>query len=237
MAKEAAVPGTEATCRTCGATVPAEGKFCSDCGSPVAPSTGIQIESPPAWKSALTMMFNPALVLKNTLGGVAPQFALAVSGVAFALFFLQTGLDLGRTGSASLPQIAILAALGAVYGSVGIAVLSVAAWVLSLPFRSKRSIGWTLRAFALGYSPALVYALVGIGFNVVLGWNTAVIFGVTGVLWAMGPMLATLKEMTGGRTGPSVVLATICGGLVLFGWSLLGTRSLAEILSIVNLRV
>ena len=157
--------------------------------------------------------------------------------MAFALFFLQTGLDLGRSGSASLPQIAVLAVMGAVYGSVGIAVIAGIAWVLSLPSRSKRSIGWTLRAFALGYSPALVYALVGIVFNVVLGWNTAVVFGVTGVLWAMGPMLATLKEMTGGRTGPSAVLATVCGGLVLFGWSLLGTRSLTEIFSIINLRV
>jgi len=46
---------------------------------------------------------------------------------------------------------------------------------------------------------------------------------VTGVLWALGPMIATLREMLGGRIEPSVILATILGGLTLFGWAFLGT--------------
>ena len=68
-----------------------------------------------------------------------------------------------------------------------------------------------------------VYAFFGLVMNVAFGWNTALAFGVTGVLWAIGPMIATLREMLGGRIEPSVVLATILGGLTLFGWAFLGT--------------
>jgi hypothetical protein len=36
-------------------------------------------------------------------------------------------------------------------------------------------------------------------------------------------MIATLREMLGGQTWPSVILATLLGGLTLFGWAYLGT--------------
>ncbi|MDO8690322.1 MAG: hypothetical protein Q7R39_10005 [Dehalococcoidia bacterium] len=182
------------------------------------------------------MMFNPGVVLKSSMARVPPHFALAVSGLAFGLFFLQTALDMARGGHAGVSQVISTAIAGALYGSIGIALISIVAWVFSLPFGAKRSVGWSMRAFALGYSPALIYAAIGIVFNVFLGWNTAVAFGVTGALWAMGPMLATVREMLDGRIGPSVILCTVCGGLVLFGWSLLGTRDLPALFSIVMAR-
>lgn len=81
---------------------------------------------------------------------------------------------------------------------------------------------WSIRAISLSYSPTLVYAASGLLFNLFLGWNTAVAFGVTGVLWALGPINAAVKEMVNGKTGPSIVLSTICGVLVLFAWAALG---------------
>lgn len=48
-------------------------------------------------------------------------------------------------------------------------------------------------------------------------------FGVTGLLWALGPMISTLRGMLAGRTAIAVVLATLLGGLMLFGWAFLGT--------------
>jgi hypothetical protein len=49
-----------------------------------------------------------------------------------------------------------------------------------------------------------------------------VAFGVTGVLWATGPMIASIKQMSRENTALSVIVATVCSGLLLFGWVLLG---------------
>lgn len=69
------------------------------------------------------------------------------------------------------------------------------------PFGGKSGgLGEAVRAFALAYSAALVYVVIGLLFNLFFGWNTAVAFGVTGVLWALGPMIAVLKGMVGGRS-------------------------------------
>jgi hypothetical protein len=59
-------------------------------------------------------------------------------------------------------------------------------------------------------------------FSLLLHWNTSVVFGVSGVLWATGPMIASIKQMSRENTALSVIVATICSGLLLFGWALLG---------------
>ena len=64
--------------------------------------------------------------------------------------------------------------------------------------------------------------MIGLLFNLFFGWNTAVAFGVTGVLWALGPMIAVLKGMVGGRSWPATLLATACGLMVLLGWARVG---------------
>ena len=81
---------------------------------------------------------------------------------------------------------------------------------------------WTISAFALGYSATLVYALTGLVFSLAFGWKTAVAFGVTGVLWALRPTLFTIKQMSGERVGFSIAMTTLCGAILLVGWSLLG---------------
>jgi hypothetical protein len=182
-------------------------------------------------KAGLLIFVNPGGALKGALAEIPIPLALGVSGTAFGLFFLQTGLDLLRVGQPTLPRLAMtgnagvvgLCLLGIAYGTAGVAVLGAIAWVATRPLGATLALEATVRAFALGYCPALVYALFGIVMNVAFGWNTALAFGVTGVLWALGPMIATLREMLGGQTWPSVILATLLGGLTLFGWAYLGT--------------
>ena len=172
------------------------------------------------WKSILLMMVNPAGVLKKRMAGISPIWAMAVSGLAFTLFFLQTGMDLHRNGQ-SLLIIPVLALIGFFYGTAVVSGIAVLAWLLSRPFGGQRPIGWSIKAFALGYSPALVYTVMGLPLNLIFHWNTAIAFGVTGMLWALGPMVATIRELTGQKISVSILVASISGGLLLLGWSLL----------------
>jgi len=96
------------------------------------------------------------------------------------------------------------------------------AWMGARLFGGKQSLSWTIRAFSLAYAPALVYGVAGLAASLLFGWRTAVAFGVTGVLWSLGPMLTALRRMTGGRLGASITLATGCGLLLLLGWAWLG---------------
>lgn len=139
------------------------------------------------------------------------------------LFFLQTGLDLFRGGSGFI-RVIELAIVGAVYGTVGVGLLAGIAWLGSKSANGTCTYGWTVRAFGLSYSPTLVYVVFGLAANVLLGWNTSVAFGITGALWAMNPMNAAIKEMTAGKTGVSIALTSVCGGLLLLGWGLISTR-------------
>ena len=195
-------------------------------------SLGAQLRARLLRLRGLFLIFvNPGAALKGALAETSPHFALAVSGSAFGLLFLQTGLDLLRVGSPTLPLLGTtgwpgvigLCLLGVVYGTAGLGLLGALAFALTRPFGATLALGPTVRALALGYSPALFYALFGVLANLLLGWNTAVAFGVTGLLWALGPMISTLRTMLGERPYLGVILATGLGGLMLFGWAFLGT--------------
>ncbi len=176
----------------------------------------------PRWKVALSMMINPGEVVKNQMSQVPWPFSLLVSGLSFTLFFLQTGLDMLRSGQISTSTVVLITMLGLVYGTVGIALIAAMAWALAQGSERSYTIDWAISAFALGYSATLVYALLGIIFSLALGWKTAVAFGVTGVLWALRPTLFTVRQMSGDRMAFSIALATLCGAILLFGWALLG---------------
>jgi len=175
------------------------------------------------FQSIVLMMVNPGQVLTRRLADVHWVFALLVSGAAFTLFFLQTGLDRARGGSGGWPLTLGLGAGGFVYGTLGIAFVGLVAWVLSRLLGGRQDPGWVVKAIALSYGSALVYSAAGLLFNVIFRWNTAVSFGVTGVLWALGPMIAVFQKLSGGKTFGSVLMATVCGALVLLGWGVLAT--------------
>lgn len=172
-------------------------------------------------RSALSVFTNPAAVFREHLATWPAPLSLLCSGLAFCLFYLQTGLDIHYTGTRGHWYVLGVALLGALVGTLGVSLLAALAWGIARPFGGERPFGWVLRAFGLAYFPALLYAVLGLAANLAWGWHTSLAFGVTGVLWAVGPMLAALREVTGQRTGPAVVLATVCGALMLGVWALI----------------
>lgn len=176
----------------------------------------------PVLRTVISMMLNPAAILKSTLADIPWFFSLAVSALAFALFFLQTGLDLYRTGQKQMVFALGSAGAGAVYGMSVIPILGAAVWALLKMAKTDKPIGWAVSSFCLSYSGALVYGLVGLLFSLLWGWKTSVAFGVTGVLWATGPLIVAVREMTGGNTALSVFFATVAGLVVLLTWSVFG---------------
>jgi hypothetical protein len=173
-------------------------------------------------RAALAMMINPAAVLQKRVGGIPWPFSLCISALAFMLFFMQTGLDLLRIGQKGIGFVVLLSVEGFLFGSLGIALLAVLAWSITRLFKGARSIGWAISAFGLGYCSTLIFTILGMFFSLVLHWNTSVAFGVSGVLWATGPMIASIRQMSRENTALSLIVATICSGLLLFGWALLG---------------
>ena len=168
------------------------------------------------------MILNPGQVVKTALQDVPWPFCLAISGLAFTLFFLQTGLDMHRVGTAGTGKIIGFTFLGLGLGTVGVGIVAAVGWALSRPLGSTRSLPWTLRAFCLAYTPTLVFVIVGLVVNLAAGWNTSVCFGITGALWALHPLLGIFKEMTGEKVAASLLLTTICGALILSVWAAFG---------------
>lgn len=176
----------------------------------------------PRWKTALNMILNPGEVVKSQMSRVPWPYSLAVSGLSFTLFFLQTGLDMQRSGQIQMSTVVMIALLGLFYGTAGVVLIALLAWASSQAASRDITFDWAISSFALGYSATLVYTLSGLIFSLAFGWNTAVAFGVTGVLWALRPNLFTIRQMSGDRVAFSLVLTTVCGALLLAGWALLG---------------
>ncbi|MBU0609174.1 MAG: YIP1 family protein [Armatimonadetes bacterium] len=172
-------------------------------------------------RSVLGILTNPKAVFQQHLMYVPAPLCLLVSGLAFGMFYLQTALDVSQRDWRGIVYTIALTVLGLAVGTVGVGLLAAIAWALTRPFGGKHPIDWAVRAFGLAYAPTLIYAGLGMVANVVLGWNTALAFGVTGLLWALGPMIVAIREMTGERTGISVVIATVCGALMLALWALI----------------
>lgn len=176
----------------------------------------------PRWKTALSMMINPGEVIKTQMTKIPWPYSVMVSGLSFTLFFLQTGLDMLKTGQIGASTVILITMLGLLYGTVGIALLAVMVWALSQAKQRDYTLGWTISTFALGYSATFVYALSGLNFSLAFGWKTAVAFGVTGILWALRPTLYTIKQLSGKRVAFSIAITPLCGAILLIGWAVLG---------------
>ena len=218
-------------CSECGTQVGAGHRFCQGCGAAVAvpsppPSAPPQAVTPSAGPHGLAllvgMMFRPQEVLQQR--AVSWPAALALSGAAFALFFLQTAIDRWRVGKAGVLVACGLPILGAFCGTAGVAALATVGWGLSRLVGGTRPYSWAVRAYALAYVPALLYGVLGLGANLLFRWHTAVAFGVTGVLRSLFPLMAVHDQLTGNRRALSVLLTTACGGIVLLGWGIMGTH-------------
>lgn len=170
------------------------------------------------------VVLNPGGLLKYHLKSYSWSWALSVSGLAFMLFFLQTSLDISRAGEAGGGYVAGMVFTGILYGTLGVSLFALIAWLLVRAWGSQHPAEWAVKAFGLGYAPALVYTTTGLLANLFLGWNTSMSFGIPGVLWATMPMMAALREMTGGKKLVSLLIALCFAFLVFMSWSLLVGR-------------
>ncbi len=177
---------------------------------------------PSIFRTVFGMMVSPAGALKGALSS-RWYLGLAVSALAFGLFFIQTGLDLYKTGQKEWHFVLLSAGTGIAYGLVVIPLIAAIMWVILKAAKTDKSLLQAVSAVCLSYSGALVYGILGLIFSLALGWKTSVAFGVTGVLWAIGPMMFTIRELTGGKNALSVPLATLVGAMVLISWSVFGS--------------
>ncbi|MEL7624323.1 MAG: hypothetical protein AAGU12_12145 [Clostridiales bacterium] len=176
---------------------------------------------PPLLRTVFGMMVSPASALKGALSS-RWYLSVAVSALAFGLFFVQTGLDLYKTGQKDMVFVLLSIGAGVAYGLVAIPLIASVMWVILKAAKTDKGLLQAISAFCLSYSGALIYGVLGLIFSLALGWKTSVAFGVTGVLWAIGPMMFTIRELTGGKNALSVPLATLVGALVLVSWSVFG---------------
>ncbi len=167
------------------------------------------------------MMINPSGAIQSAFSNKW-YLSAAVSAIAFCLFFLQTGLDLYKTGQKGISFILLAAGTGLAYGLIIIPILGMLVWVILKAAKTDKSLMEAVSAFCLSYSGAFIYGVLGLIFSLALGWKTSIAFGVTGVLWAIGPMMFTIRELTGGKNALSVPLAALIGALVLLSWSIFG---------------
>ena len=176
----------------------------------------------PIISTILSMMISPGKAMKSKIDQIPWYLAIIVSGLAFGLFFMQTGLDLYKTGLRGSSIIILSLGAGMAYGLIGIPLIGAILWVVLKMFKGDKSLTWTITSFSLSYSGAMIYGLFGLVFSLVFGWKTAIAFGVGGVLWATGPIITTIREITKGKSSLGIILATIIGALVLISWTLLG---------------
>lgn len=162
---------------------------------------------------AVALYMNPARMLEQA--GIPVYLSYVISGLAFTVLFLQVGLDMHRAGTRSPGGVVLLLFLGLLFGTAGVALLALVAWAVSCRFGPTWKLPDVLKAFPLAYTPTLIYAVVGLVFSVVVGWNTAISFGVTGMLWALAPILVLIREMSGGKVVACITGATSCGILTL----------------------
>jgi len=177
---------------------------------------------PSMLKTIFSMMINPSGILKSSLLNTKWYFSLIVSALAFGLFFIQTGLDLYKTGQKGVDFVLLSAGVGVLYGVLVIPLLGfLVAAILKLS-KTDKKIGQIISLFCLSYSGALIYGTLGIIFSLVLGWKTSIAFGASGILWAIGPTIVTIREMTVGKNAMSIPIATIISGTILVSWSIFG---------------
>ena len=203
------------------ALLPSLKPYCMNVTSPdISPQPGSERLSP--WRIFFGMITSPAQTISRQLQGLHWGFALAVSGIAFVLLFLQTGLDLQRAGKIDNTEVLYTALKGLAMGTAGMLVIAAVIWAGSKLWGHTGSIADAVRITGLAFCATLLYSLCGLIINLTLQWNTAVAFGVTGLLWALNPVSAAVKQFTNEKTVPAIVLTTLCGVLLLAGWAYLG---------------
>lgn len=174
------------------------------------------------FRTVIGMMISPGTAIKSAASGIPWFFSVSLSALAFGLFFVQTALDLYKTGQKGLGFVVYSSLAGILYGALIIPLLGTLVWLILKLFKTKKDCKWAISTFCLSYSGALIYGVLGLAFSLLFSWKTSVAFGITGVLWAIGPMMLTVRTMTGGKNKVSILISTCVSIIVLLSWSIFG---------------
>jgi len=162
----------------------------------------------------LRYIFHPAEILTAPFSVAALLSSFIVSGLAFALFFLQTSLDSGTDHVSTLLK-------GILFGTIGISIISIFIWLFAKISGSTVSIPAAISAINCSYGTTLIFVLVGLVLHFLLRWSTSVSCGITGVLAALGPMSGVIMIMTKYKKMPAIFIMTFAGLSVILFWGLL----------------
>jgi len=169
------------------------------------------------------MMIRPMEMVNGKIDKIPWMFSLLVSGGAFGLFFLLTGLDLFKTGQKGFVFVLLSVISGFAYGLLIIPIFGSVGWLIMKLFKTDKSLTWTIKSLCMSYGSGLIYGLVGLVFSLFFNWKVSIAFGMTGALWAIGPMFYTFRKMSRDRISISLILSTIIGAAVIYSWSFFGS--------------
>jgi hypothetical protein len=155
---------------------------------------------------SLLKYFNPQALSTEELNKIPFLYPMVISGLTYGLFFLQTGLDQKKAGSKTLFEAMILAIKGLGIGTFGLIGLSVVVFVIMKIFKSEYSLSNLVKACCLSYTTALLSLTIGLILNIFFHANTAVAFGITGVLWSLNPLFRVFRKNTRGNFTLSLIL-------------------------------
>lgn len=172
--------------------------------------------------SILPMMFNPGTFIEEHLEKTSLIFSKLISGLAIGFFFLQTGLDLYKTGQKAMNHVYMMTGIGFLYGVLVVPSFGILLWIFLKMSRSKFTLRQILSATCLSYSSLLIYSIFGLLFSIFFNWRTSIAFGATGAIWSIGSLIGTIKRLSNSKTGLAIFLATIFGTVLLFSWYYLG---------------
>lgn len=170
---------------------------------------------------ALLKYFNPEALSTGELSKIPFVYPIGISGLTYGLFFLQTGLDQKKAGSKTLFEAIILGIKGLGIGTFGLIGLSVVVFIIMRISKSEYSLPNLIKTFCLSYTTALLSLTIGLILNIFFHANTAIAFGVTGVLWSLNPLFRVLRKNTKGNFTLSLILCTTIGLMVLIIWNIL----------------
>ena len=162
----------------------------------------------------LSYLLNPGEILNSEIQSSFPIIGLAVSGVSFTGFFLLTGFD--NQSGFFFPDIK-----GLLFGTLGIAFLAVIIWLIVRGLNNGNKLEHVIGSFSLCYTTTMIFTFLGLFLKLILGWNTSVSLGMSGMLFAFSPMISVITSFTGGKRFLDVVIITFAGIYVILFWALL----------------
>lgn len=162
----------------------------------------------------LEYFLNPGELINSDIRNKVPLLGLAVSGLSFMLFFILTGLDNNNS-------IIFSAVKGLLFGTIGITFLAVIIWMFVKGFNESNKLDYVIGSFALCYTTTMIFTFVGLLLKMILGWNTSVSLGMSGVLFAYSPMISVITSFTGGKRFWDITIISLAGIYVIFFWALL----------------